>query len=59
METAKNLILSNVGAVMVWDPDPTQLRDLGTNFYLTESHARAGAARAEVMMMMMMMAPTL
>ena len=48
VETAKNLILSNVGAVMVWDPEPTELRDLGANFYLTEAHARDGSPRAEV-----------
>ena len=29
VETAKNLILSNVGAVIVWDPQPTDVRDLG------------------------------
>ena len=47
VEAAKNLILSNVGAVVVWDPEPTRMRDLGSNFYLTEAHAAAGTPRAE------------
>jgi tRNA A37 threonylcarbamoyladenosine dehydratase len=47
VETAKNLILSNVGAVVVWDPERTAIRDLGTNFYLTEEHAAVGAVRSE------------
>jgi len=34
VEAAKNLILSNVGSVTVWDPEPASMEDLGTNFYL-------------------------
>jgi len=37
VETAKNLILSNVGSVTVWDPTPAKPEDRGCNFYLTES----------------------
>lgn len=47
VETAKNLILSNVGGVTVWDPEPTVIRDLGSNFYLSEKHAHEGTLRAE------------
>ena len=47
IEAAKNLILSNVGSVVAWDPEPTEPRDLGCNFYLTAAHAAAGAPRAE------------
>jgi ubiquitin-activating enzyme E1 len=36
VETAKNLILSNVGAVVICDSNLTRLPDMGTNFYLTE-----------------------
>ena len=36
VEAAKNLILTNVGSVTVWDPEPTSIRDLGSNFFLTE-----------------------
>jgi ubiquitin-activating enzyme E1 len=34
VEAAKNLILSNVGSVMVWDPAPATIKDMGANFYL-------------------------
>jgi len=37
VEAAKNLILSNVGSVRVWDPSPTRHEDRGANFYLTET----------------------
>ncbi len=47
VESAKNLILSNVGSVIVWDPEPTTARDRGTNFYLTAEHVAAGTPRAE------------
>ena len=47
VEAAKNLILSNVGGVVVWDPERAVMRDLGTNFYLTEQHARDGTLRRE------------
>eukprot|EP00448_Togula_jolla_P023889 CAMPEP_0170591992 /NCGR_PEP_ID=MMETSP0224-20130122/12696_1 /TAXON_ID=285029 /ORGANISM="Togula jolla, Strain CCCM 725" /LENGTH=1235 /DNA_ID=CAMNT_0010915887 /DNA_START=54 /DNA_END=3762 /DNA_ORIENTATION=- len=45
IETAKNLILSNVGSVTVWDPTPTAVEDLGANFYLgTESIGKPRAS---------------
>ena len=47
VETAKNLILSNVGSVTLWDPLPTLLSDLGTNFYLTTAEAQAKKPRAD------------
>jgi hypothetical protein len=47
VETAKNLILSNVGSVVIWDPEPTEARDRGSNFYLTEEHVAEGTARNE------------
>jgi len=39
VETAKNLILSNVGSVTIWDPTPAKTEDRGCNFYLTETSA--------------------
>jgi ubiquitin-activating enzyme E1 len=47
VESAKNLILSNVGSVVVWDPEPTTPRDRGSNFYLTEQHVTDGTPRGE------------
>jgi len=37
IETAKNLILCNVGSISVWDPAPACQEDLASNFYLSES----------------------
>lgn len=47
VETAKNLILSNVGTLSVWDPTPTTMADLGTNFYLTPRHVSQQTPRAK------------
>lgn len=47
VESAKNLILSNVGAVVVWDQNATEIRDLGSNFYLTEQHVAEGTLRTD------------
>jgi ubiquitin-activating enzyme E1 len=44
VETAKNLILSNVGNVTVWDPVPARQEDRGANFYISE--AGVGKPRA-------------
>lgn len=44
VETAKNLILSNVGSVTVWDPTPATIQDRGANFYLSD--ADVGKPRA-------------
>jgi len=34
VEAAKDLILSNLGSVSVWDPAPAEVKDMGANFYL-------------------------
>jgi ubiquitin-activating enzyme E1 len=47
VETAKNMILSNVGSVTIWDPNHAELRDMGSNFYITEEHVSAGHTRAD------------
>mmetsp|Transcript_30781 Transcript_30781/g.80546 ORF Transcript_30781/g.80546 Transcript_30781/m.80546 type:complete len:1703 (+) Transcript_30781:130-5238(+) len=46
VETAKNLILSNVGAVVVHDPHPACIADRGANFYLTDADVAARTPRA-------------
>ena len=38
VETAKNLILTNVGGVLVWDPTICRAAHRGTNFYVTDEH---------------------
>lgn len=46
IETAKNLILAGPGMVTLVDDQPVEIRDLGSNFFLTEKdvgHPRAGA----------------
>ena len=45
VEAAKNLILSNVGAVRIRDPSPASIRDMGTNCYITEAHVNGGVNR--------------
>lgn len=47
VETAKNLILSNVGGVMIWDPSTCRPADRGTNFYVTDEHVAKGIGRAD------------
>ena len=47
VETSKNLILSNVGGVLVYDPYPCTIADRGTNFYITETHIQQGISRAK------------
>ena len=42
VETAKNLILTNVGGVLVWDPTICQPAHRGTNFYVTDAHIQQG-----------------
>ena len=46
IETAKNLALQGVGAITLVDSAPTQLKDTGGNFFLFESDAASGMARA-------------
>jgi len=38
IETAKNLILTNVGSVTLVDDEVCTIADLGTNFYIKEGH---------------------
>lgn len=38
VETAKNLALAGPKSVDIYDPTTVELRDLGSNFYLTEDH---------------------
>jgi ubiquitin-activating enzyme E1 len=45
VETAKNLILAGPGAVTLVDDHPTEVKDLGSNFFLTE--ADVGRPRAD------------
>ena len=47
VETSKNLILSNVGSVTIWDPSPSKMPDMGTNFYLTTHHVANQTPRAQ------------
>ena len=44
-EVAKNVILSGVGSVTLYDPNPVQISDLSSNFYLAETSV--GKPRAE------------
>eukprot|EP00048_Salpingoeca_helianthica_P014002 m.213019 g.213019 ORF g.213019 m.213019 type:complete len:1298 (-) comp15572_c0_seq2:162-4055(-) len=37
VEVAKNVILAGVHTICVYDPEPVELRDLGSNFFLTEA----------------------
>uniref|UniRef100_A0A7S4NBG5 THIF-type NAD/FAD binding fold domain-containing protein n=1 Tax=Odontella aurita TaxID=265563 RepID=A0A7S4NBG5_9STRA len=47
VETAKNLILSNVGAVAIWDRTTCTMADLGTNFYLSAEDVKDGKSRVD------------
>lgn len=42
VETAKNLILSNVGGVVLWDDEVCTEVHRGTNFYVTPEHVEGG-----------------
>jgi len=44
IEVAKNTVLAGVHTLTIFDPTPTSVRDLGTNFFLTE--ADVGKPRA-------------
>ena len=46
VEVAKNTTLAGVHTMSLFDPEPTAVRDLGTNFFLTE--ADIGTSRAVV-----------
>ncbi|KAL7550696.1 hypothetical protein ACHAWF_013915 [Thalassiosira exigua] len=47
VETAKNLILSNVGGVALWDEAACEEVHRGSNFYVTSDHVLEGASLAE------------
>ena len=47
VETAKNLILTNVGGVLVWDNTACRMADRGANFYVTDEHVSSCKSRAE------------
>jgi ubiquitin-activating enzyme E1 len=47
IEAAKNLILSNVGGVVLYDDEVCRAADRGTNFYITENDVAAGTNRAK------------
>jgi len=46
VETAKNLILAGPNSVTFYDPNPTEIRDLGANFYLNQQHVDSKTSRA-------------
>ena len=46
IETAKNTVLAGVHTLSLFDPEPTRVQDLGSNFFLTE--ADVGKSRAAV-----------
>lgn len=46
VEIAKNVILAGVKSVAVYDPQPTSLADLSSNFYLTEAHVASKTPRS-------------
>jgi ubiquitin-activating enzyme E1 len=51
VEIAKNIILMGVKTVTIYDPEPVALRDLSSNFFLTEhdvNKPRAQAVRAKL-----------
>ena len=46
IEAAKNLALQGAGAITVYDNKPTQMQDLGVNFFLNEGDVSKGTPRA-------------
>ena len=50
VETAKNLILAGPASVTLHDPTPCEMRDLGSNFYLTEQHVKDQVSRADAVL---------
>jgi len=43
IEVAKNTVLAGVHTLTIFDPAPTSVRDLGTNFFLTEADVASHA----------------
>lgn len=49
VEVAKNLILAGPKSVYIYDPEITSLRDLGSNFYLSQEHVgKVSRAQASI-----------
>ncbi len=51
LEIAKNIVLMGVKHLTIWDSAPVQLRDLSSNFFLSEADVgkpRAAAVRAKL-----------
>jgi len=46
VEIAKNVILTGVKSLTLWDPQPASMLDLSSQFYLTEQDVQAGTGRA-------------
>lgn len=46
IETAKNLALQGAGGITLVDSEPTQMKDLGCNFFLFAEDAQKGISRA-------------
>ena len=47
VETAKNLILAGPASVTLYDPTPSKINDLGSNFYIREDDVKKGLSRAK------------
>jgi len=47
VETAKNLILAGPQSVTLYDPTPSNMCDLGSNFYIDEQQVADGVSRAD------------
>jgi len=47
VETAKNLILAGPKQVVLYDPNPADIRDLQTNFYLTKEDIEGKVPKAQ------------
>ena len=50
VETCKNLMLQGIGSLTIIDPTPTEMADVGVNFFLTEADAEARIPRADAML---------
>lgn len=50
VETAKNLILAGPNSVTLYDPTPSRMCDLGSNFYINEKHVADGVTRGDAVL---------
>lgn len=46
VEVAKNVALAGVSEIVLYDPTPSTMADLATNFYIREGHVAARTSRA-------------